>query len=207
MPQRLTPIVRNLLLLNVGVWLVWQFSGDPENLARYLLLWKTDVLFPRPDYSPYGFEPVQLVGAFFSHERFTHLLFNMLGLYFLGVAVELVMGSQRFLAFYLFVGVTSTLAVAVLDPTDNPVLGASGAISGLLMAFAFYFPSARLSLLFLPFVSFKAIHFALGLFAFSAFMVFGVEDQGQVSHFGHLMGMVMGILYFVVERKQMRRPW
>lgn len=205
MPQRITPVILNLMILNGLVWLAWQLV-PPLAMQQFFVLWKVDLLYARPDYTPFKFLPIQVVSWFFSQKDFLHLLFNVLGLLFLGTMVEMVMGSRRFLAFYLYAGLASGLAVALFDPSPNPVLGASGAVSAVVMAFAFYFPNAKMSLLFLPFVQFKAIHLALGVFIYSAVMViFG--SQGIVSHFGHLMGMLAGILYFVVEQKNLRRPW
>lgn len=206
MQPRITPVVLNLIILNVLVWLLWQFM-PPDIMRQFFILWKVDLLHPRPDYYPYGFLPLQLVTWFFSQQSFIHLLFNMLWLFFMGPVVEMVMNSRRFLAFYLYAGLGSGVAVAVFDPSQAPVLGASGAVSAMMMAFAFYFPNMKMSLLFFPFVRFKAIHMALALFAYSGYMVIFVEDQAGISHFGHLMGMIAGILYFVVDQKNLRRPW
>lgn len=215
---RLTPVVKNLLIVNVAVYLLVYggamfglFNGIP--IGQYISLFKVDILDIIPGEQKY-FLPVQLVTYFFNHGGITHILFNMMALAFLGPLVEMVMGSKRFLTFYLFCGVVAGILLALFDPSPVPVVGASGAILGVLAAFAFYFPKERLSILFLPF-SFKSRDFAWGIAAISAVFVmvsylevFGIIPPsessggygGGISHFGHLAGMVSAVLYGYVER-------
>lgn len=207
MQQRVTPVVLNLLILNGLVFLAWQIEPLQLLFAKYFVLWKIDLIYPRPEEInglEFGFRPVQLITWFFSQHGFMHLLFNALGLFFFGPMVEMAMGAKRFLAFYLFVGIVSGLAVALFDPSYYHVLGASGAISGVLIAFAFYYPDLKMSMLFLPFIQFKAIYFVLGLFVISAANVFVFSRNDGISHFGHLMGMVIAILYFVVDTRLLK---
>ncbi|MCI4670651.1 MAG: rhomboid family intramembrane serine protease [Bacteroidia bacterium] len=208
---RLTPVVLRLLILNVAITFFFAIFKSNEFIADiffdYFLLWKIDILQYNPGNMGRSlFHPVQLVSHFFSHSLsdMGHLLFNMLSLIFFGPFLEEVLRSKRFLRFYLFCGLVGGLLVTLFDPSPNPVLGASGALFGVGMAFAFYAPEHRISLLFLPF-SFKARELMIGLTVISAaFVLMDVADidggQGNISHFGHLSGVAAAALYFQIEK-------
>ena len=109
-----------------------------------------------------------------------------------------------FLQFYLFCGLFGGLLIAFLDPTSNPVLGASGAISGVALAFAIYFPRQTLLLFFV--IPMKARTLAWVLGGGSAVLVvmqaLGIDigGLGTVSHFGHLAGMISALIFFYGSR-------
>jgi membrane associated rhomboid family serine protease len=152
-----------------------------------------------------GFNPIQVVTYFFSHSlgNILHIVFNMLVLASLGPITESVLGPKRFLRFYLFCGIFAGLALAFLDPSMAPVVGASTAVSGILVAFALFFPKQKLQLFLIP-IGFEARWFVLGLGILSAVMtvvqLVNPSMGGNVSHFGHLMGMIGAIVYFYLER-------
>lgn len=197
--MQLTPIVKNLLILNVVIFIILQLPLG-EMLFRYFILIKSDLIFPRPNYG-ISFMPVQIVTYFFNHDpnSLFHILFNMLMLVSLGPILEMVMSSKKFFKFYLFCGVVGGLIIAFLDPSPNPVLGASVALSGVLVAFAFYFPHQRLSFFLIP-ISFEARQFAIGFAVISAVLAVlnwqGMGILGGISHFGHLAGMIAGYIFF-----------
>ena len=201
---RLTDIVKKLLIVNIAVFVLNAIGLLSEEIfTQYFLLFKLDILgFHNGAYSEY-FQPVQIVTHFFAHAGVMHIAFNMLALVFFGPQLEQLMGDKRFLAFYLFCGVVGGILVTLFDPAFNPVLGASGVISGILVATAFYFPNMRISLLFLPF-GFKAKDFAIGAAVISAGLVvaqaLGFVGGMSISHFGHLMGMVAAVLFYYVEK-------
>jgi membrane associated rhomboid family serine protease len=176
------------------VALMEQSAGNPEAAGIFNL-------FPAAD----RFHPVQIVTHFFTHSNNSlfHILFNMLFLAGLGPLTEMVLGSKRFLRFYLFCGVVSGLLLAYLDPSPIPVVGASGALSGVLVAFAMYFPNQKLMFMFIP-VGIPARWFATGLAALSALLILlELRDPGvggNISHFGHLSGMAGAVLYFFAEK-------
>ncbi|MEM6343304.1 MAG: rhomboid family intramembrane serine protease [Bacteroidota bacterium] len=205
--MRLTPVVKNLVIINVIIFLVWLFASAIPGLEAlmnaYFVLYKTGPVFVRPIY--YGgnhFLPVQIVTSFFSHSGILHIAFNMLALASLGPAIESAIGGKRFLSFYLFTGVVAGVLLAILDPSHNPVLGASTAIFGVIAAFAYIYPRAPLSFFFLP--PFEAKKFAIGAAVISAVLVLselrGFGNAGGISHFGHLMGMVAAVIYFYAEK-------
>ena len=151
-----------------------------------------------------AFKPLQLVTHFFAHIGFLHILFNMLALFSIGTPVELVMGSRRFLQYYLICGVLGGLLIATLDPSPNPVLGASGAVAGTAVAFALFFPQNELLIFPIPF-PIKAWKLVLGYGVFSFVMVVINPVAGGISHFAHLSGMLVAVGYFFVTQRMIRR--
>ena len=202
MLNRLTPIVKNLLFVNIGVFILMGIPGMQESLFQYFALFKLDVVVPHtPSYAQY-FEPVQIVTHFFNHGGLMHIFFNMFIFVLIGPNVEMVLGSQRFLKFYLFCGVIGGLLITFLDPTSGPVVGASGAIYGVMVAFALFFPREKFYLYFL--VPLEARWLVIGVGVFSLVMVLlqyqGQQVGGSVSHFGHLAGMLAAISYFYLRK-------
>lgn len=204
MPRiHITPIVLNLLIINVLVFIAFQLY--PNWMEHYFLAVKSDLIFTRPNWAghdgePLIFMPLQLVTAFFSHMEVWHIGMNMFALYSFGVMLETVMGARRFLLSYLIIGVVSTAMVVFLDPDPNPVLGASGALFGMAVLYAWFFPQAKMGLMFLPF-QFPIRRFMIGAAVLSAILVVvGIfyPPAGFISHFGHLSGMVVGFLYLKI---------
>ncbi len=219
--MRLTPIVKNIIIINVIVFVLWPLSvllsggftpGDGSIFSeidlffkQYFFLWKTDLVIPN-SYNGEYFKPIQIITYFFTHGGVVHIAFNMLFLASLGPVVEMVMGPKRFLEFYLFCGVVGGILVTLFDPSSAPVVGASGALFGVLVAFALYFPTQKLSFFFIG--SFEAKKFVIGACVISAALV--VADlvaagselgvTSGISHFGHLAGAAAGFLYFQVRK-------
>lgn len=206
MLNNITPIVLRLLILNILVFLV--LAGGPffmtastyNEIAQYFILFKTNLFFNKEEAS--YFLPIQIVTHFFAHKTILHIVFNMWALISFGSVIEMVFGPKRFLAFYLFCGVVSGLLVTLFDPTPNPVLGASGAILGLMTAFGIYFPEQKLTF-FVPIpITLSARNWIYALGGFSLLMVIldftnpTKHYGGNISHFGHLAGMVAAFIFF-----------
>ena len=179
MLANLPPATRALLLANAGVFLLQQLFGPW--MQQWLALWS---LGPQ-------FQPWQLVTYAFLHEGFMHILFNMFALFMFGTPLERFWGSRRFTEFYFVCAIVAgltQLTVSVLDQSQSVSLGASGAIFGLLLAFAIYFPRERIILLFppipMPAWVFVSIYGVIELFE-------GVRgSEPGVAHFAHLGGML-----------------
>jgi membrane associated rhomboid family serine protease len=137
----------------------------------------------------------QLVTYMFLHGSITHILFNMLTLWMFGTAIEQTWGTRRFLQYYFICGVGAGICVVLANILfGNPaerVIGASGAIYGLLLAFGMMFPDQEI-LLFLLFPM-KA-KYAVMIFGAIAFL--GSFQGGTVSNLAHLGGMLVGYVYF-----------
>ncbi|MDX2246741.1 MAG: rhomboid family intramembrane serine protease [Bacteroidia bacterium] len=200
---QISPVVKNLIIVNVIVFLLL-FIPFTSWLQFFFILGKSNALGFREAGAFFPFQPYQIVTSFFAHTAIFHLLFNMLALYSIGVPVEMALGSKRFLKFYLFCGVVAALVLAFLDPQDNPVIGASTAISGILAAYGIMFPTSRISFFFLPPIEAKTLF--IGAAVISAILALlqiageGMVEMSNVSHFGHLAGMLAGVLFFYLEK-------
>jgi membrane associated rhomboid family serine protease len=135
----------------------------------------------------------QIVTYLFLHGGVFHWLFNMFILWMFGRELEVRWGTAYFLRYFLICGIGAGLCVLALSPHSSvPTIGASGAIFGLLVAFAMVFPDAVLYLYFL--VPVKAWQ-AVALFAFIEFFA-GIEGGGAgMARFAHLGGMATGYLF------------
>jgi membrane associated rhomboid family serine protease len=134
------------------------------------------------------------------HANFTHIAFNMFGLYLFGRDVEDVLGRARLLLLYVAsVAAGGVVQVAVLlasSPTDNPTIGASAGVFGLLVSYAVLFPQRRVVLLFPP-IPMPAWLFATGYAAIE--LLLGVSgDSSGVAHFAHLGGMLGAIACLLI---------
>jgi membrane associated rhomboid family serine protease len=156
----------------------------------------------------------QVVTYMFVHGGFGHLLFNMLALYMFGVPLERHLGSAEYLLFYFVTGIGAGLATLAVNWYSGmaliPVVGASGAIFGLLLAFASYFPDTRiLFMFFLPLRAPVAVLVFAGIELVSLFS----GTRSGVAHLTHLAGLLFGWLYLVVRlgvnplRVFFRRRW
>jgi membrane associated rhomboid family serine protease len=142
----------------------------------------------------------QIVSYMFVHGGLTHILFNMLGLFFFGTQVEQRMGSYEFLLFYMFTGVLAGLfSLGFYAATGNYMVflvGASGAVFGVLLAFATFFPEAMIYVF--GIIPIRAPILVLGYTAIELFSQFSGAG-GNVAHFTHLAGFAFAYLYFLVR--------
>ena len=193
----MTPVVRLLIFINAGVFLLQQIT--PDQLVTHYALWPLGDHFVR-GLGRVGFEPWQLVTSAFLHGGFAHIALNMFALYSFGMMVERAVGSRRFAWLYFASVLTASLAqlmvvTATLDRGAVPTVGASGGVFGVLLAFAFLFPHTRVMLIFPP-IPMKA-WMLVAVYAVIELTsgVFGTM-QG-VAHFAHLGGMLgAGITLF-----------
>lgn len=180
---RLTDTIKHILFINVIVFLVVHFllpnyvSGDA--IRNYTVLFSPDTGM---------FEPIQIVTNMWNHADFRHLLFNMLGLIFLGPMVEQTLGHKRFLLLYLTAGIAGGLPTLVMS--QSAVLGASGAVLGVVTAFAAMFPNMKLMLIFPP-IPIKAKYLAAAYIAYDLFFAVSGTNTG-IAHYAHIVGALMG---------------
>lgn len=229
--NQVTPVVLVLIVINVALFLINSLTTFELNqwFALYF-----------PENSQYGIW--QYVTSMFMHGSLPHLLFNMLGLYMFGSALEKIWGMKKFLFFYFSAGIGAGiiytlvnyfqftasfdsligLGLANFEIKDilltgsyndqypgldkemliefyktyhTPMVGASGAIYGVLVAFAIRYPNTKLFLLFIPFPIaakiFVPVLLLLDLFSgVTGFSLFG----GGIAHFAHLGGALVGFL-------------
>ena len=171
---------------------------------------ENECLAVRPDYEKRAW--LSSITATFVHGGWLHLLGNMLFLWVFGNNVEDRFGRLRFLLFYLGVGVLSTYAFALTGPdSQQPLVGASGAISGVLGAYLLLFPRARVVslvsfLFFLPLP--LPAWLVLGLyFVLQAFYASGAGlAGGEVAYLVHVVGFLLGVGVVAAFRRRLRPP-
>jgi len=190
----LPPVTRAIIIANVVVFLLQFVAGNL--LLSLFALWPVgDTLF----------QPWQLLTYSFLHAGFLHIFFNMFALYMFGTPLEAFWGSRRFAFYYVACVLTAAateLVVQNATEVGGPVLGASGGVFGLLLAFAWYFPKQRLMLLFPP-IPMPAWLFVTIYGGFE--LVLGVTGaQPGVAHFAHLGGMLGGALSILYWRARGR---
>ncbi|MDD5327143.1 MAG: rhomboid family intramembrane serine protease [Phycisphaerae bacterium] len=184
-PQ-LTPAVKWLLIINVAVYLL-QVLGAEKVLTEWFSLYPVSLLT--------AMQLWRLVTYQFLHGSGTHIFFNMLGLYFLGPTLERHWSSKRFLIFYLGCGAAGglfyILLVAVGFLQALPMVGASGAILGMLAACAILFPH------FVVFVFLFPIPIRVAAIAFTAlyFVTLITKGANAGGDAAHLAGMAAGAIY------------
>ena len=182
----MTPWVLRILIATVLMFFVQQTASAVTPL---LYLVPTEVLS----------RPWTLVTYMFLHGGLGHIFWNMLGLYFFGPRVESRMGSQRFITLYFVSGIVGALFSVVLAPR-YAVLGASGAVLGVLMAFARYWPRERLYIWgVLPIEArwLVIIYAAIDVLGFNGFGRLGIAN---VAHLGGFAGALLYLLF--LERRQ-----
>lgn len=211
----LTPMVRNLLIINVGVYFFSQIF--PAGIFAFF-----NPILPLGDGS-YALNPNfhfwQPLSYMFLHGGIGHIFSNMFGLVIFGPALESYMGSRRFLSYYLITGVGAALFYSGLNTyeaarigqaayemdgslgisdifnitdLDIPMVGASGAIFGLLAAFGVLFAEVELMLLFFP-VPIKAKYFVI---LYGLYEIYAGRSgmQTGVAHFAHVGGLIIGFI-------------
>ncbi len=183
---RLTPIVRNLIFINVIVFVI---SAMVPPVESWLALWNVR--------SP-SFRPYQLFTYMFCHADFFHIFFNMLLLSFFGPILEEFWDQKRFLLFYMAAGIGAAVFNILMDltfgvGTFGVMIGASGAVYGVMTAFGIIFPNMELRLLFLP-VSFKAKYMVMVLGSLAIISGFRSTPGDNTAHLAHLGGIVMAII-------------
>ncbi|MFM7731068.1 MAG: rhomboid family intramembrane serine protease [Flavobacteriales bacterium] len=221
MLQQLPPITKNILLINILLFLASQ--AFPILDYQFALFY-----FQSPH-----FQPWQLITHMFMHGSITHIFFNMFGVYMFGSVLERYWGGKKFLLFYLISGLgaltlhefiawrevqslvhqlppqiaqeafNDTLtrvnpeyfdaAQSLLNAINTPMVGASGCLFGLLMAYGFMFPNSEMMLMFIPY-PIKAKYFVIGYGAIELLMALSNRSSDHVAHFAHLGGMLIGYI-------------
>jgi len=228
MNRQLTPVVKNLIIINVLFFLVTSLNILPDQII-YALIGH----YPASEL----FYPWQIVTHMFMHGGLFHILMNMFVLFMFGPMLEQLWGPKRFLVYYFVTGLGAVglhylvvyLQIQSISVTLNPgevqeiydngasilmdrtrayskdsmnqlnqlvnggLLGASGAVYGVLLGFGMLFPNTRLMLLFPPIpIKEKVLVFILG--GVALFSAISNNEGDNVAHFAHLGGMLFGYL-------------
>ena len=191
------PVVKNLLIINclvfVAEWILPQ-SALKFPLEGWMALYYAG--------SPL-FRLWQMFTYMFAHAGIDHLFFNMFALWMFGRILENVWGSRRFLLYYMVCGFGAGLTQELLQwvgviPQMQSVVGASGAVYGLLLAFAMLFPDMPMFIIPIP-VPIKAKWMVIGYTVIE--LLEGIFSFGNVAHFAHLGGMIFGLFLILYWRR------
>lgn len=189
--QELPIVVKNILIINIVLFAARYLLSDKIDLDRYL------------DLFPIGtneFKPHQFITYMFMHADLSHIFLNMLGVYMFGSILENIWGSKRFLNYYLLCGLGAAFLQLGISSFNNQytiLLGASGAVFGLLVAFAMLFPNTELQLYFL--IPVKAKYLVIGYALFELYSGFFSYDN--VAHFAHLGGLAVGVIIMLIWKR------
>lgn len=223
--QSIPMVVKNLLIINVLVWVAeFTFGG------RFI-----ELLSLHYHKSP-DFRIWQLITYMFLHDPtgITHILWNMLALWMFGSNLEEIWGAKRFLLFYLICGVAAglvQLGVLAVEmnylefkfPQISPdaqqdfirrasgiyyfsVLGASGALNGIMAAFAYLFPNTPLMIFPLP-IPIKIKYLVIGYFLVDLFAGINPGAGDNVAHIAHVGGAIVGLILVITMNKGNRRTF
>ncbi len=213
--DRFPPVVKNLIIINVLVWIAQLIYDKKDGLTMWLT--QKIALFPigDPDFRPY-----QIATHMFAHSSyvispgnpqgrifFFHILFNMFGLYMFGRILENVWGAKRFLFFYLACGVGAAAAHLIMQYVMggySAAVGASGAVMGVFIAFGYLFPNTELMIIPIP-VPIKAKWLVLIYVAIDLFGGLGQISGDNIAHFAHLGGALTGFLIVLYWNKTNRK--
>jgi membrane associated rhomboid family serine protease len=204
-PTSLKPVVTVALIVLCVLVFVWELSlGQALERAIYsfgaipAVLFGTKALNPELVAIPAG---LTVISSMFLHGGWMHLIGNMLYLWIFGNNIEDSMGHIRYIVFYVVCGIAAGMAHALLDPTSTvPMIGASGAVSGVLGAYLLLFPRAQvyvaIPLGFFIHAAYLPAMFVLG-FWFVLQLVssaFAPSGQGGIAFFAHIGGFAAGMV-------------
>jgi membrane associated rhomboid family serine protease len=192
----LTPVVKWLLIINVAIFLINTIFSSQEGTGMTFLQTYFALIPATPMLT---LQLWRLITYQFLHSGFYHILFNMLGLFFLGPALERQWGGKKFLTFYLSCGVAGGLFYILLVMAGflpaGPMVGASGAILGVLTACAILFPHFVVFIVIFPVPIRVAAVIFMGI-AFFTVLSKGANAGGEACHFA---GIAVGAIYVLSD--------
>ncbi len=202
------PVIKNLLIINAAVFFVQVLGGQIsvgngqslENvIIKYFALIPIDGI--GNGFVHWSFYPWQLITYQFLHGGFGHIFWNMFALWMFGMEIENYWGSKKFLYYYLLSGIGAGLCHLLITPFlgggNAPTIGASGAIYGVLIAFALIYPNRYIFLYF--FIPVKA-KYLIAFFIILQIML--VDDLSSgVAHLAHLGGALTGFIFIMLDKK------
>jgi membrane associated rhomboid family serine protease len=190
------PVIKNLLIINAVIFFLQVISKNLvfNGQVGELVIYNWFALRPLGE----NFQVWQLLTYQFLHGSFSHILFNMFGLWMFGMEIEHVMGSKKFLYFYLICGVVGGLFQLLISPmlgaAPGFTIGASGAIYGVLVAFVMFFPNRYIFLYF--FVPIKAKYLIMLMILFDIFL----NSGANIAVLTHIGGAIAGLVFIVLDK-------
>lgn len=199
-PNELPLVTKNIIIINVLLYIFSHFIISNIDIGKYLNLY----YFSLP-----SFKPHQLITHMFMHANIGHILFNMIGLYIFGANLENLWGPKRFLNFYLVCGLAAAFAQIIfcyVSNTPSIMLGASGAIAGLMGASWVLFPNTEISFAFFP-IPFKLKYFVPLYIFISWYSGYNAYYGDNTAHFAHIGGLLTGAIIVLIWNKTNRNSF
>jgi len=200
-----TPIVKKLMIINGSIFLIQKFFGMFSPGTIELLFGLHYVGFI------HEFKLWQPITYMFLHGGWLHIIFNLIALWMFAGELEQKWGSRLFLRYYLYSGIGAGLFIAVMNYIifvrfgSSPVtIGASGAIYALLLAYGMTWPNREVLLYFLIPVKIKYLVIGFGLLEFFGTISSASGAGGNISHVGHLGGLISGFLILMYRSRTSR---
>jgi membrane associated rhomboid family serine protease len=219
-PSSTVPFVNLFLIaVNICVFVYLNFFSSGETNQYFLQLGFIPYeLNHFTDIGPKNLVPLPLTifTSMFIHGGWIHLLSNLLYLWIFGDNVEDLLGHAKYLLFYLICGMAATGVHFIINPASNvPTVGASGAIAGVLGAYLFLFPKARVKTLLILFIFIKIISIPaiillvawIAIQIFSAYIEYGLKTNGGIAWFAHIGGFTAGFVMIILLQKRKKRPY
>ena len=196
--------LRYVILFICLVVFFFQISSSQSNLITYYFGFKPASFFNNFD-KPTFFPILTLFTSLFMHGGWMHLIGNMMYLVIFADNIEDVFGKKKFILFYLFSGIFASFSQALLNlSSDIPMIGASGAIAGVLGAYLFYFPKAKILVL-VPFFIFFTLRIPASIllifwFIFQFLNLSNIESS--VAWMAHIGGFIFGYIFSIINGKK-----
>ena len=196
--------LRYIILFICLVVFFFQISSSQSNLMTYYFGFKPASFFNNFD-KPTFFPVLTLFTSLFMHGGWMHLIGNMMYLVIFADNIEDVFGKKKFILFYLFSGIFASFSQALLNlSSDVPMIGASGAIAGVLGAYLFYFPKAKILVL-VPFFIFFTLRIPASIllifwFIFQFLNLSNIESS--VAWMAHIGGFIFGYIFSIINGKK-----
>ena len=196
--------LRYVILFICLVVFFFQISSSQSNLMTYYFGFKPASFFYNFD-KPTFFPVLTLFTSLFMHGGWMHLIGNMMYLVIFADNIEDVFGKKKFILFYLFSGIFASFSQALLNlSSDVPMIGASGAIAGVLGAYLFYFPKAKILVL-VPFFIFFTLRIPASIllifwFIFQFLNLSNIESS--VAWMAHIGGFIFGYIFSILNGKK-----
>jgi membrane associated rhomboid family serine protease len=193
------PVIKALIISNAVILLLLRYLLEPLMIGGHYVFQDLSNLLALHGLGSPFFWPWQFVTYMFMHADFLHFLFNMLALWMFGMEMENSWGSKKFLIFYMVcgigAGVVDFLAAPLIGHMGGTV-GASGAVFGVMIAFAMLFPDRPIYVYFLfPVRAKYLVAIWIGLEVLNGVL----GTQNGVAHFAHLGGAAVGFLYMAID--------
>src|SRR6476659_5728838 len=206
-PSRTTPYITvTIIALNAMAWL-YEIALPHESLNQFLTIYGV---------VPADFSPPTLVTSMFLHGSWSHVIGNMWYLWIFGDNVEDRVGHGRFIVFYLLCGIAAAAGQVVVDPHSTlPVIGASGAIAGVMGAYFVLYPRSRvltlipwifLQIVELPAIVLLGFWFLMQLLNAGAIAMTTSSQAGRVAFAAHIVGFLAGAAGVFIFRKRALDP-